>query len=29
MAARDDAAKGWNQIIASINNLSEYHLKKI
>ena len=28
MAARDDAAKGWNQIIASINNLSEYHLKK-
>lgn len=28
MAARDDAAKGWNQIIASINNLSEYYLNK-
>ena len=28
MAARDDAAKGWNQIIASVNNLSEYYLNK-
>jgi glycosyltransferase involved in cell wall biosynthesis len=28
MAARDDAAKGWNQIIAAIENLSESYLNK-
>ena len=28
MAARDDIAKGWNQIISAINNLSESYLGK-
>ncbi len=28
MAARDDIAKGWNQIITAINNLSIEYLKK-